>query len=147
MRAAAALILCLHLLLPIGALAQASAPQARQPLFSEPLYEWGAVLAIVMFGGLASWVGKVKKGAVPMHSAFHLIGELTVAAFAGLLVFLLCKWAQTGEYLTPAASGMAGYMGGRAIEMLERAFEKKAKRMLDIESGAIPLDKPINRKD
>jgi hypothetical protein len=126
----------------LGQPANAQAPGAvqRDVLLSDPLYEWAIVLAIVLFGGMASWVNKARKGMVPVRSTFHFVGELTVAAFAGLLVFLGCKWLGAGQYITPAAAGLAGYMGGRSIELLERAFERRAKRILGLgETGPAPL--------
>lgn len=116
------LVLCLHLLMPIAA--QAQVP--KDPL-NYPLRQWMFVLGMALAGGLASWVLKVRAGEYAPHNLMALVGELTVAAFAGVITFLGCEYFSLGPFATPALVGIAGHMGGRAINMMERAIESRAK--------------------
>ncbi|MCY1310560.1 LydA holin phage, holin superfamily III [compost metagenome] len=53
-------------------------------------------------------------------SLVELIGEWTISSFAGIVVAYLCLAAGAPFYITAAFAGVAGHMGGRAIELLER---------------------------
>jgi hypothetical protein len=120
-------ILCLHLLGPVLAWAQDTAP--RDPL-SYPLRTYGLMLLMAIFGGFVSWYGKVVRKELPVASLFHLIGELATSAFAGMMMFFLCEWAGSPTLLTVALVSMSGHMGAKLLgwgeEKLKKFFEKKA---------------------
>ena len=121
MRLLLQLILCLHLLAPVAAFAQS---QAKDPL-SYPLKQWALVLGISLFGGLASWWTKVRNGEIAMHNIGHLVGELTISSFAGVITFFGCEWAGLAPLLTASIVGVAGHMGTRAIAIAERYAERR----------------------
>jgi hypothetical protein len=120
-------ILCLHLLGPVLAWAQDTAP--RDPL-SYPLRTYGLMLLMAIFGGFVSWYGKVVRKELPVASLFHLIGELATSAFAGMMMFFLCEWAGSPTLLTVALVSMSGHMGAKLLgwgeEKLKKFLEKKA---------------------
>lgn len=120
MRILVTLALCLQLLAPLSAWAQ-----SRDPL-SYPLKHYAFVLSMTLLGGFVGWYVKVRKGEVPVHSLFALIGEMATSALAGLGAFLICDWLNVPLGVTGAVSGLCGYMGGRAIEMGERMLQKRA---------------------
>lgn len=76
---------------------------------------------IAVWGGTASYVSRLRKSKAPF-SIMELIGEWTVSAFAGLITALFCSELQFSFYVTAAAAGIAGHMGGRAIALTERAL-------------------------
>jgi hypothetical protein len=119
------LVLCLHLLLPLAAQAQAV---LKTPL-SYSLQEYGIVLATAVLGGLASWWRKVKRGEVVPWNLSALIGELCVSAFAGMLAFWLCEWANLHPLLTASIVGISGHAGAKGLSWIEsigqRIVEKK----------------------
>lgn len=129
MRILVEILLCLHLLaLPIGAWAQSVSP--KDPL-SYPLRTYGFMLAVAILGGVVSWYAKVRRNEIPASSMFHLIGEVTTSAFAGMLTFFACEYANFPQILTAALVGVSGHMGAKLISMAEDA----AKRRIDRAAG------------
>lgn len=114
MRILVTLALCLQLLAPLSAWAQ-----SRDPL-SYPLKHYAFVLSMTLLGGFVGWYVKVRKGEVPAHSLFALIGEMATSSLAGLGAFLICDWLNAPLGITGAVAGLCGYMGGRAIEIGEK---------------------------
>lgn len=126
------LILCLHLvLMPVAAFAQTVAP--KDPL-SYPLKTYGFMLAMAIFGGFVSWYAKVRRQEIPAGSVFHLIGEITTSAFAGMLTFFACEYLNSPQLLTAALVGVSGHMGAKVITMLEDAAKKRAEERFGLTS-------------
>jgi hypothetical protein len=98
--------------------------QTKDPL-NYPLKQYGLMLATALLGGLVSWYTKLRKGEVKGWSVSQLVGELTTSAFAGLLAFWICEWANAPAALTPALVGIAGHMGTRAVATFEAFAEKR----------------------
>lgn len=96
----------------------------RDPLDYSPR-SYGLVLVMSLLGGFAGWYAKVKKGEVHGASLFGLIGEMTTSSLAGLGAFLVCDYLGIALGLTAAIAGLAGYMGGRAIEFAEQWLQKQ----------------------
>jgi hypothetical protein len=132
MRILIQLILCLHLLGPIAANAQAESP------LTLPLRDYGFMLSLALLGGMASWWAKVRKGDRSAMSIYAFIGELVTSALAGLLAFFVCKYFALSPWLTAAIVGMAGHMGTRALSAGEALLQRKVDRLVN--SGPAPLD-------
>lgn len=90
-----------------------------------PVREYGFMLAVALLGGLVSWIAKVRSGQASAYNVMQLIGELATSAFAGLLAFWICSWANTPGPLMAALVGVAGHMGTRAIGIFETWAEKR----------------------
>jgi hypothetical protein len=114
-------ILCMHLLTPIAAWAQAA---SRNPL-DYSLKQYLLVLGFALLGGLVGWYNKVRSGVIPGWSINHLVGELCTSAFAGLMTFWVCEWMNFAPLLTAALTGVMGHMGTRAVTMLEEFATKR----------------------
>ena len=115
----------------------------RDPL-AYPLRHYLVVLGMTLIGGFAGWYVKVRRGEVLASSLFALVGEMTISALAGLGTFFACDYAAVPIGITAAASGIAGYMGGRAIDLLEAMLLRRAgitptRRAGDVSRPA-PLD-------
>lgn len=86
-------------------------------------YVW--VIALAMFGGLVAFIRRlnVATKSVPLKTIFlKLIGELAIAAFAGLLTFWLCQsWGLDGT-MSALCVGVSGHMGGKAIDGIGRVW-------------------------
>jgi hypothetical protein len=123
-----AILLSLHLLMPIAAHAQ----DMRNPL-QISLAEYGLMLSIAILGGLVGWIRKVKAGDLPPWSLAQLIGEMVISAFAGLLTF----WAATAIGMQPMViaplAGMAGLAGSKGLALAERYAQKFAERRLGLD--------------
>lgn len=96
----------------------------RDPL-DFPLRQYAFILAISLLGGMVSWYAKVRQGTVQAWNVMHLIGELATSAFAGLLAFWFCAWANTPPLIAAALVGVAGHMGARAIGAFEEWAQRK----------------------
>ena len=118
--------------------ASAALAEPRDPM-NYPLKQWVFMLGLALFGGLASWVTKVRKGAVAAHNVMALIGELTVSAFAGVVTFLGCEHLSLAPLLTAAMVAMSGHLGAKGIAWAEALAEKKA-RQAGLITRPAPLD-------
>lgn len=135
MRILVEILLCLHLLaLPFGAWAQAVGP--KDPL-SYPLRTYGFMLAFAILGGVVSWYAKVRRNEIPASSMFHLIGEVTTSAFAGMLTFFACEYVNFPQILTAALVGVSGHMGAKLISMAEDAAKRRLDRVSDQSNPAV----------
>lgn len=126
MRRVVQLVLCLHLLAPIAARAQAG--PSDSPL-NYSLKEYGFMLGFSMLGGAVGWYAKVRKGDHAAMSIYAFMGELMTSAFSGLLAFLGCKYLNLSPALTAAIVGVAGHMGTRAINAAEALLQSRIDRM------------------
>ena len=136
-RSILALILCMHLLLPVAAWAQDA---VKSPL-NYSLKVYGVILAVALLGGLASWFGKVRRGELLMWNISALVGELCISAFAGLIAFYLCDYMNLHQGLTAAIVGVSGHAGTKGITWLEGLGQRFAEKKLGIDT-AIPNKEP-----
>ena len=115
-----------------------SASETKDPL-NYPLKQWALVLGLALFGGLASWWTKVKRGEVAFWNLQALIGELTVAAFVGVIAFFGCEWMNFAPVLTAAVVGVAGHMGTRGMVLIERIAERRLNRSFGMDERNVGL--------
>lgn len=121
MRYVLTILVCLHMLAPAISNAQ---DVLKDPL-KYSLRDYGLVLAVALLGGLVSWYAKVRRGEIPGYSVMQLIGELATSAFAGLIAFWLCEWANFPQLLTVAMVAISGHMGTAAIQQFEKLAARK----------------------
>lgn len=99
---------------------------AKDPATYELItYAW--VIFLSGWGGVVSFINKVKKGESRACNFLELIGEVVTAGFAGVLTFWLCEAANINALITAAMVGISGHMGSRAIFMIEILITKKFK--------------------
>ena len=110
--------------LAIAGAAQAAEEVVKDPL-NYPLKQYGLILGVSLLGGVVAWGDKVRKGHLRAWNLMALIGELATASLAGLLCFWACEWANFAPNLTAAMTGLAGYMGTRALTLAERNIERR----------------------
>lgn len=115
------LFLCLHLLTPVMAQAQ----DVLKAPFNYSLRDYGLILATAVLGGLVGWFAKVRRKEAPAWGVHQMIGELATSAFAGLLAFWICEWANFPQLLTLSLVGISGHAGTAAIQRFERLAEQK----------------------
>ena len=93
----------------------------KDPLSYEFLtYCWVIVLAA--WGGLASYVRKLRQGYIRFSLA-ELIGEICVSAFVGIITFFMCESSEFNQIFSAALIGITGHMGSRAIFIFEKIVE------------------------
>jgi hypothetical protein len=80
-------------------------------------------MAMAVFGALARILNQ-KNGAV--RSIWHILGDLFVAAFTGLMIFWLSAEVNMSAPLRYAAAGAAGWAGPNALNAVISIVSKKA---------------------
>lgn len=104
---------------------------AKDPAtYSNVTYYW--VLFLSMWGGVVRIVREIKFGGKSWKEiAFIVCAELATSGFTGLMAFYSCQAAGVSEKLAPFFIGMAGYMGGRALSIMEEIYKGKSRRKED----------------
>ncbi|MFP6820772.1 phage holin family protein [Acinetobacter sp.] len=83
------------------------------------LITYGWMIALAMFGGLVAFIRRLNqsKKPKPLKEIFmRLFGELIISAFAGIITVLLCIYWDMPLVLIGVLAGMAGHLGGKAID-------------------------------
>ena len=83
------------------------------------------MISLAFWGGVASYMRKVKSGLTARFSITELIGELFISGFVGLITFYLCESAKIDQMISAALVGIAGHMGSRAIFLIEKYLQSK----------------------
>ncbi|MEJ1390145.1 MAG: phage holin family protein [Candidatus Sedimenticola sp. (ex Thyasira tokunagai)] len=104
------------------------------------VYPWLAywwVFGISAWGGIVSYIGKVRNGIISRFSFTELVGEMVTSAFVGLITFLICRAAGFNELVTAGCVGVTGHMGARAIFLAEQTLESWWKKRLEKRLGVV----------
>lgn len=83
-------------------------------------YLW--VIGLSLWGGIAGFMSKVRRGRAHPFNLTEFIGEIAVSGLVGVCTFFLCEWAGLDQLFTAAAVGVTGHMGSRGIMLLERVI-------------------------
>lgn len=86
-------------------------------------YAW--VFLLSAWGGVASFINKVRSGVVRPFNVAELIGEIGISGFVGLLTFWMCQAAGFNELQTAVCVGISSHMGTRGLFRLEQFFTRK----------------------
>lgn len=101
-----------------------AAEAAKDPTsYSLLTYAW--VVALSAWGGMVRFIRKVKAGEMSLKQAsLTLAGEIVTSAFAGVVTFYACEANDVAPLMTAVLVGVAGHMGGRALEPVEQLFKR-----------------------
>jgi len=99
--------------------------------FSYTLVTYFWVLGISVFGGVASYIRKIRQGIICCFSLHELVGEIVVSAFVGIVTFYLCEYAHIYGALSAALIAIASHMGSRAIFIFETAADSVFQRFMN----------------
>ena len=91
---------------------------------------WGLASVAAIGGGLVNWYAKVKQGHTRVFNLVELIGEIFVAGFVGISVFMGLAGIGQSEGVCAFAAGLGGHMGTRLLFILEHVAEQKLKAAL-----------------
>lgn len=86
--------------------------------YSVLTYMW--VLGLSLWGGIVSFMRKLRSGESRIFNFTELVGELVTSGFAGMITFYLCQFADISDLLTSVLVGISGHMGSRAIFQIEK---------------------------
>lgn len=91
--------------------------------FSLITYLW--VVGLAIWGGIVSYVQRVRAGHASKFSITEAIGEVVTSGFVGVMTFWLCEATGVPQLMTAAFVGVSGHMGARGIRLLETVLERR----------------------
>ncbi len=100
------------------------------------------VVFISSWGGLVNIIQRYRLSKERRFNLIEIVGELTISAFAGMIVYYFCTWIKLDGNLMAGIVGLAGHMGSRVIYMLEQVLKEKfssfsgVKDLRDPDAGA-----------
>jgi len=92
---------------------------------SYSLITYGWVTLLAAWGGVVSFLSKVKAGAARPFNLVEFVGEVSTSAFSGLLTFWGCEAAGFEPLWTAVLVGISGHMGARALYEIELLVHRK----------------------
>lgn len=101
----------------------------KDPL-SYPLITYAWVVFLALWGGLANFIGKVKRGESRWCNLTELVGELVISGGVGVITFYLCEIGNIPPLMSSVFIAISGHMGTRVIFLLEKKGEKFLKASL-----------------
>lgn len=103
-------------------------PEKDPSTYTFLTYAW--VMILSTWGGVVSFVKKVRTGESKPHNFMEFIGEIVTSGFAGMMTFYLCEAAGISQLLTAVFVGICGHMGTRAVFLLEKIVEPWIKKVV-----------------
>lgn len=88
------------------------------------------MLAMALFGGVVSFIQKVRTGKARALNLAEFVGEMLISGFVGIVTYWICAAFAVNPYLTAAGVAISGHMGARAIFLIEQFIENRTKKMV-----------------
>jgi hypothetical protein len=95
-------------------------PEKSPESYAALTYLW--VFGMAVFGGLISYLKKIKSGMKWKLTDFII--ELATASFAGIVTFYLCQALDLSQVASAAMVGVAGHFSSKAITLFGEALER-----------------------
>jgi hypothetical protein len=89
------------------------------------ILSWILLIGLSLWGGVASFIRKMKDGHARAWNFTELVGELVVSGFTGVVTANVCDYISTSAPLKYALVGIASHMGSRALFKLEGVLNQK----------------------
>lgn len=100
----------------------------EKDLMSSAFTPYILVGVISIWGGIASYIRKLRSGVFIRFSFAELVGEIVISGFVGIVTFLICQSYNVDLMLTAAFTGICAHMGSRAIFVMETAVDRVMQR-------------------
>lgn len=94
------------------------------------LITWAWVIVLSMWGGIVSFIKKVKAGEARPGNIVELIGELVTCSFVGVITFLAAQKAGFDQLTAAIFVAISAHMGTRALFHFEKLADKLMQRVL-----------------
>lgn len=76
-----------------------------------------------VWGGVVAHIQHIKENNHPFIWR-ELLMQVSISGFAGMLTSLLCWYIEAPTPMAGFMAGISGFMGSRALSLLERKYEK-----------------------
>ena len=114
-------------------------PPPPDPSFNlDVILSWVLLIGISLWGGVASFIRKMKEGHARVWNFTELVGELAISGFTGVITANLCDYMSAPTPLKYALVGITAHMGSRALFKLEGVVSTKFN---------LPADAPAPAKE
>ncbi len=104
----------------------------------DAVLSWMLLIGLSLWGGVASFVRKMKDGHARAWNFTELVGELVIAGFTGVLVANLCDAMGLPVPMKYALVGIMAHMGSRALFKLESLANAKFSLPADVPTKEAP---------
>ena len=104
---------------------EVSIMKALVSLYESGLHYVGFVF-LAITGGIVNYIGRLRRGEIVFKPS-HLLADVIISGFAGLLVALLAVSFELKAELVFFLAGISGHLGTRAIFLMQEAVIEKAK--------------------
>lgn len=91
------------------------------------------IFLMAIWGGLINYLSRIRKSGLAFKLS-ELILELSISAFAAIVIGLVGFAFTINIYFILAMAGMAGHAGGRTVFLLDRWWNRKVKSISDQDS-------------
>lgn len=103
---------------------QAATEVAKDPS-SYPWLTYGWIVFLAMWGGTVRVLREFKLGERTWRQlALNFVTELMTSSFVGVLTFYACEAAKFSPLTTAIMTSISGYMGVRALSVLESIYQR-----------------------
>ncbi len=100
-------------------------PTPRFPVTWGQIWTALWVLFLSGWGGAVSFWRKRQDGRARPFNIAELIGDMCTSGFAGVMTYLVCSYLKLDPLLTAATVGMAGHMGSKTINAIEKWLDRR----------------------
>lgn len=91
------------------------------------------IVVLAVWGGLINYLSRVRS-AMKTFSWGELLLEISISAFAGLLIGLMAFSFEVNTYMCMALAGISGHAGGRTVFFLDKFWGERIKQFLKLKS-------------
>lgn len=95
---------------------------------------WLLALCMPVIGGVINWYTKIRDNKTRAFNLVELIGEVTIAGFTGVAIFMLLIGLDQPIVVCAALSGIGGHMATRVLFLIESIIEHKLSKLMSQES-------------
>jgi len=91
------------------------------------------IVVLAVWGGLINYLSRVRS-AMKKFNWGELLLEISISAFAGLLIGLMAFSFDVNTYMCMALAGISGHAGGRTVFFLDKFWGERIKQFLKLKS-------------
>ena len=94
-------------------------------LASYTLWTWAIVAIMALWGGVSSYLARLRKDRSLVYSTAEMIGEIVICVLFGVVAFLATQGFGYNELVSVSACAVGSHYGTRTAYILEQFVLKK----------------------